>query len=105
MKIKIRPAGSIVLICLLAAPCLAQTETTTITYDALGRVIAVESVRSAETIDFDFSYDDADNRTQQVITEQTTAAIEPQNDPAPQNDSVESLADISVTVDTGKPEE
>lgn len=59
-----------------SGPVFAQAETTSFTYDSLGRVVEVESARSAETIDFDYSYDRADNRTQEVVTEQTTAAIE-----------------------------
>lgn len=52
----------------------AQAETSTFTYDALGRLVEVESERSAETVTHDFTYDDANNRTEKVVTETASSA-------------------------------
>ncbi|WP_299327100.1 hypothetical protein [Parasphingopyxis sp.] len=60
-----------------AAANAMQAETATFTYDALGRVIEVESDRSTETVDFEFSYDAADNRTSAGVTETTSSAAVP----------------------------
>lgn len=57
-----------------ASPAISQSETTTYSYDALGRVIEVESDRTAEIVTFDYHYDDADNRVSETVTEQTSSA-------------------------------
>lgn len=66
---------------LMPAAALAQAETTSFSYDALGRVIEAESTASGDTITNSYSYDAADNRTSATVTDTGTLAAPPQLPP------------------------
>ena len=69
----------------MAQSAFAQSETSTFTYDSLGRLIDVESDRPTGTVDYDFFYDTGHNRTSVVITEQSNSASPAVPGPEPQS--------------------
>lgn len=74
----------------LPAAAFAQAETTTFTYDALGRVIESESVQpSGPDATHGFAYDDADNRVSQTVS-QTASAAPPEGGEASEPEPPES---------------
>lgn len=75
---------------LFASPAPAQVETTTYTYDAIGRVVNVEADRPAETVTTEFQYDDADNRTLLRVTETLASA------PSQNSDGIEQVASAAT---------
>ena len=72
---------------MLPAAALAQAETTTFEYDALGRVIESRSVRTGDTITNDYGYDDANNRTTSTVTQTGSLAPGPEAAPPDASDS------------------
>lgn len=68
----------------------AQAETTTYTYDAIGRVVDVESDQASETVTTEFQYDDANNRTLMRVTETVASA------PTPNSEGIEQVASAAA---------
>lgn len=55
-------ATAAVLLAILSASPATASETATYTYDARGRLVAVERVSGPDTIQTSYTYDQADNR-------------------------------------------
>lgn len=66
----------------LPGAAFAQAESTTFTYDALGRLIEARSVASGDTITNDYSYDDAHNRVSDTVTDTGSLAPPPEAPPS-----------------------
>ncbi|MBC7987842.1 MAG: hypothetical protein H7X93_14415 [Sphingomonadaceae bacterium] len=72
----------------LPTAAFGQAETSTFTYDALGRVTEAESVRTGGTITNAYQYDDADNRISDTVTQSGSLAPDPE-EPAPAADPLD----------------